>query len=106
MLKKINEDLFKAIETEDSSAIADLITEGAELDARDAFDYTPLHAAAVMDNPEICTMLIKAGADTQAKVNNKTPAQFALESLCTECYNFLMKYDNEKQNKGGVKNGK
>jgi ankyrin repeat protein len=63
-----------------------LISEGADVNARsDVLGRTPLmYAAARYSNPEIVTLLIEAGADVNAKVNNGlTPLMLAARYTTT-----------------------
>jgi ankyrin repeat protein len=44
-----------------------LIADGADLNARDENDWTPLHCAASNKNPAVVEALIAAGADIKAR---------------------------------------
>ena len=52
-------------------AIARLVRAGAKLDARNASGLTPLHAAIVRGRHELVPMLVKLGADPDAKTRDK-----------------------------------
>lgn len=43
-----------------------LITAGADVDAKDVGDWTPLHFAARTDSPEVVQLLLDSGADVNA----------------------------------------
>ncbi len=44
---------------------------GADVNARDEYGWTPLHAAAIFStSPAIVTVLVKAGADVNARAEN------------------------------------
>jgi hypothetical protein len=68
--------------------IASLILQnGAEVDARDMCEETPLHMAARRGTPEMCSLLIAFGAQIDAvNIENKTPlviaAQEGREDMC------------------------
>lgn len=47
-----------------------LLSNGADINARDKLKRTPLHFAVEKDNPELCEMLINAGADIDIQDNN------------------------------------
>ena len=51
-----------------------LIAKGADVDAKDEEEWTPLHSAAYVGNKEIVELLIAKGADLNAKDDDgKTP---------------------------------
>ena len=57
-----------------------LINAGAEVNARDVSDWTPLHAAAAIGLREVAEALLEAGADTEAlDINGNMPSDIALE---------------------------
>mmetsp|Transcript_8443 Transcript_8443/g.26736 ORF Transcript_8443/g.26736 Transcript_8443/m.26736 type:complete len:204 (+) Transcript_8443:28-639(+) len=59
----------------------ELITAGANIDARSHSGYTPLHwAAGHQESPQIARALINAGADVHARetIGGSTPARLAL----------------------------
>ncbi|MEU9805004.1 ankyrin repeat domain-containing protein [Mycobacterium sp. NPDC050853] len=55
-----------------------LIANGADVNARDNEDWTPLHAAAREDSPEVVKLLLDSGADINA-INGRgqTPIRIA-----------------------------
>ena len=50
----------------DTSALQVLISQGADIEVRDAYQRTPLHIAAYASNDEIIRLLAAAGADMNA----------------------------------------
>lgn len=40
-----------------------LLRAGSELNAKDNWDFTPLHEAAIKGKPDVCVLLLQAGAD-------------------------------------------
>ncbi len=58
--------LFEAIRDGDSAAVQELLKSGADPNARNKFDDTPLMAAALNADAEMLERLIKAGADVNA----------------------------------------
>ena len=55
-----------------------LIEHGAEVDARDEFGTTPLHAAVVRGSLDVVRLLIELGADIEAKsADGVTPLHVA-----------------------------
>lgn len=55
-----------------------LLDAGADIEARDAQGYTPLHSAAQMGNPQVIQLLLERGADKAAKDRHgRTPAHTA-----------------------------
>jgi len=52
--------------------IRQLIAFGADVNARDHFDYSPLHLAAINENSNAASLLIHSGADQIQKQNKIT----------------------------------
>ena len=51
---------------------------GASANARDSWNYTPLHEAAVKGKTDVCVLLLQHGADvTVRNSENKTPLDVA-----------------------------
>jgi len=53
--------------TRSNEIIRQLIAYGADVNARDHFDYSPLHLAAISENSTAASILIFSGADLSAK---------------------------------------
>lgn len=64
--KDLNAELFEAVKTEDAKAIAELVGNGAEVDARNSSQKTALMYAAEKGKIGIAEMLIENGADLKA----------------------------------------
>jgi ankyrin repeat protein/beta-lactamase regulating signal transducer with metallopeptidase domain len=63
-----------------ASFIEFLLEHGAYLDARDNFEWTPLHRAALLGELEVARVLLTHGADTSSRTNDgKTPSDLARE---------------------------
>ena len=60
-------DLWAAARAGDLPRLRALAAEGQELDARDEFQLTALHWAAVADQAEACELLLDLGADLEAR---------------------------------------
>ncbi|MDR2978028.1 MAG: ankyrin repeat domain-containing protein [Rickettsiales bacterium] len=61
-----------------------LIDKGADVNARDNIDWTPLHTAAFYDAKDVAELLIDKGADIRAKNNdNETPLEVARGEVVT-----------------------
>ena len=73
--------LHSAVGVASIKEIKELLNEGADLEARDMFNQTPLHCAVnrgTDDNVEIANILINAGANIEARdQRGKTPADYA-----------------------------
>ena len=77
-------ELYKAIQTTVAQAearVKALIDEEGGVNAKDKYDWTPLHSAAGNDeNPEVARLLIERGADVNAKDKHDwTPLHSAAE---------------------------
>ena len=66
-------------ETATSATVSDCLNSGSSVNAREEYDITPLHLAALLnENPEVFTVLLDAGADVNAaNENGTTPLHMA-----------------------------
>jgi ankyrin repeat protein len=63
-------DFFDLVKTGTSQSVQAAISKGADVNARDKYDRTPLmYAAEYNPNPEVITVLLTAGANAKAKDN-------------------------------------
>jgi len=63
------------------------------VNAREDWDATPLHDAAMRDHKEITELLIDAGADVNAEnENGDTPLDMAIQLKHTEIADLLRKH--------------
>jgi ankyrin repeat protein len=65
-------DLADAAAVDDIAAMASLLAEGVEVDARTPDGFTALHLAAFFDAPYAAALLIRSGADVDAVADNGT----------------------------------
>lgn len=63
----LNTKLLEAAEEGDTDLVRSLIKQGADVNAKDALHYTPLHNAAQYGLAETCKLLLDNGADVNAK---------------------------------------
>lgn len=59
--------LFKSVRRNEITKVKELIDAGADINARDKNDLTPLHIAALKGHDELAEVLIQAGADVNAE---------------------------------------
>ena len=59
--------LLQATEAGDIEQMAALLAQGAEVNARNAYGWTPLHVAAVGGDPAVVALLLQHGADVHAE---------------------------------------
>jgi len=58
-----------------------LVSNGADIHARDRQEWTPLHCAAIQDHLKVCSMLLTWGADPNAKNSQETsPLHYIIRS--------------------------
>lgn len=65
--KERAEAMLKAVREQDANQVHFLLSEGANPNAVNIWQESPLHAAAYAGNLDIAAMLVKAGADFTAK---------------------------------------
>jgi ankyrin repeat protein len=76
----LNEKLLAAVESGTLNEVTSLLERGANVDARDDFERTPLMMASLGGHSRITEVLIKAGADLDATAKyGQTALQFAEE---------------------------
>jgi hypothetical protein len=76
----LNTKLLAAVESGSLSEVTSLLEKGANVDATDDFDRTPLMMASLGGHTRITEVLIKAGADLNATAKyGQTALQFAEE---------------------------
>jgi ankyrin repeat protein len=59
--------LLQATEAGNIEQMAVLLAQGAEVNARNAYGWTPLHVAAVGGDPAVVALLLRHGADVHAQ---------------------------------------
>jgi uncharacterized protein len=59
--------LLQATEAGDIGQMEALLAKGAEVNARNAYGWTPLHVAAAGGDPAVVAVLLKHGADIHAQ---------------------------------------
>ena len=70
-----------------------LIANGADVNAKDKYPFTPLHIAALNGHKEIVELLIAAGADVNAEDGDGyTPLDCAIKDKHTETADLLRKH--------------
>jgi hypothetical protein len=76
--EKLEDALFRAIQSEDVAALRALIAKGAKVNTKDAQGNTPLHAAAENWAIDCIEVLLSKGADVNARnAEGKTPFMVA-----------------------------
>jgi len=76
---KANKALLNAVEKGEIEAAKQAIADGADVNVKDKFGFTPLHEAAGGGHKEVAELLIAAGADVNAKedFDGGTPLDYA-----------------------------
>ena len=87
----LNQDLLNAAKNGDLQQLEFYIAAGADVNAKDNYNETPLHHAALKGSPECVRLLLTAGATVDAKNNdNKTPLHWAAHKGSPECVQLLL----------------
>ena len=72
--------LHKACNKGDIEAVKQFLGKGADVNAEDKHEWTPLHYAAYQGHTEIAKFLVGSGADVNAKeIGDETPLHFAAQ---------------------------
>ncbi len=77
---KLGQDLFLAIDHRDLRQVQALLKKGADANARNGLEFTPIYIAVASHQPEIVQALLDAGAKPDAESNYGTPLLFAAAS--------------------------
>ena len=56
------------------AVVQELLNSGAQPNVRGRYDWTPLHYACWRNHPEIVALLLRAGADPEARTARRTPS--------------------------------
>jgi ankyrin repeat protein len=104
IFKSKNEKLLEASKKGDVEKVKKLLKEGADVNAKDKYDMTPLHSAARNGHIEVVKLLIEKGAYVNANDKNGwTPLHFAAFSGHIEVVMLLLEHGadpNIKNNEG------
>jgi ankyrin repeat protein len=65
--QRAGQELLQATEAGDIARMAALLTQGAEVNARNAYGWTPLHVAAAGGDPAVVALLLQHGADVHTR---------------------------------------
>jgi ankyrin repeat protein len=65
--QRAGQGLLQATEAGDIVQMAALLAKGAEVNARNAYGWTPLHIAAAGGDPAVVALLLQHGADVHAQ---------------------------------------
>jgi hypothetical protein len=74
----LDEELFIAVMSGDAPKVKELLSKGANVNARDENGQTPLHWAAIHGRVDVARLLLEHGADVNARdENGQTPLRWA-----------------------------
>jgi len=87
----LNQDLLNAAKNGDLQQLEFYIAAGADVNAKDYYNYTPLHWAAYNRSPECVRLLLAAGAPVDVRDNNNTtPLHLAANKGSPACVQPLL----------------
>ena len=73
-------ELHDAAKADDLAKVKQLLEQGADVNARDIYQRTPLHSAACFGNTAVTALLIEKGADVHARdKSQRTPLHYAAD---------------------------
>ena len=99
------EDLWNAVNDNNTNHFIELLQSGADLDWQDITGNTALIVASINRNREIVNLLIRAGADVNTHNHNRyTPLMYASKFGYTEIVNALIggQANIDSQDIGGI----
>jgi len=74
----LDSELLEAARKGDARRVRELLDRGADVNARDVFDRTPLHLAAAFGHLDVAKLLLDRGADIDARESDGwTPLHYA-----------------------------
>lgn len=86
----LDKELLEAAKEGSTDMVRSLLDRGADVNAKDDDGWTPLHWAAVLEQPEIARTLLDRGADIHARNNDGlTPLQVAEKEHKTQTAQLL-----------------
>ena len=81
-------DLIGASKTGDLVKVISLLTNGADVNARDDDDSTPLHHACINGHKQVVEILLAGGADVNARnIYGNIPLHYACPGACNVMVN-------------------
>jgi ankyrin repeat protein len=75
-----NIDIFEACNNNNIENVKKFISEGADVNGKDKYGFTPLFIAAIRNNAEIADLLISKGADVNPKYIDKPDSPLLIAS--------------------------
>jgi ankyrin repeat protein len=64
----LDEELFESVKKGDAEKVKEFLSKGIKTDLRDKEGFTPLHYAVIYNRKDIAEILIKHGANVNAKI--------------------------------------
>ena len=87
--------LHDAVFLEDMDCVKELLEKGADINAKDCVQMTPLHHAIATNQLEMCEYLLREGADVNIKTQNgMTPLDMAIDNKHSELAKLLEDYSS------------
>ena len=74
---KLGQELFLALDHRDLSQVKALLEKGADPNARNGLEFTPLYVAAASHQTDVMEVLLQAGASNSTQTSYGTPLSFA-----------------------------
>ena len=85
--------IYRAAGLGNIEAVKQHLAAGTDVDAKDNYDYTPLHRAALNGHEEIVELLVAEGADVNMReIDGRTPLDLAIRHDQPEIADLLRKH--------------
>ena len=95
--------IYRAAGLGNIEAVKQHLAAGTDVDAKDNYDYTPLHRAALNGHEEIVELLVAEGAEVNMReIDGRTPLDLAIRHEQPEIADLLRKHGGKSGAAGSI----